>query len=226
MISLKSPSDYNELLEQLNKITFFSSFIFFVFMSIYGYTPIIKINPDLLPATQDQNSLLKWAVSFGLVPITLASVAFLASFSLEAHNLFAKLFGVRFLWDRSITKKALKISQVERPLTRPLVKSFMRNIYYKEIKHINHHYTQLFWRYTLSFWAMFEHFLVVLFTIAYLSALQPDRLDKQLFLYSTGLLALIIFHWLFIASRKSHAQVEQLNKDNLTDFFKNYPVIK
>lgn len=222
MISLKSPSNYNELLEQLNKITFFSSFIFFVFMSIYGYTPIIKINPDLLPAADSDNSILKWAVSFGLVPITLASVAFLASFSLEAHNLFAKIFGIRLLWDWSITKRALKISQVERPLNRPIIKIFMRKIYYKEIEKINDHYIKLFWRYTLSFWAMFEHFLVVSFTIIYLSILHPNRLDKPIFMYLLGLLALIFFHWLLVASRKSHSQVEQIDKSILINFFKDY----
>jgi hypothetical protein len=224
MISLKSPSNYNELLEQLNKITFFSSFIFFVFMSIYGYTPIINISAELLPAAKDQDSLLKWIVSFGLVPITFASIAFLASFSLEAHNLLAKLLGVRYFWDRSIAKRALRISRVERNVTRALVKSFMKDVYYKEIETVSEHYTQLFWRYTLSFWALFEHFFVALFTVAYLWALHPERVDRQLLMYIFWLLAFMLFHWIFIASRKSYSQVEQLEQKKIFDFFKNYPV--
>ena len=220
MISLKSPASYNDLLEQLNKITFCSSFIFFVFMSLFGYLPVIKISPDLLPATEDQGVLLKWVVSFGLVPVTLASIAFLASFSLEAHNVLAKILGLRLYWDRAITKKALRCSQVERKATRDLVKNFMRDIFYKEVALINQHYVQLFWRYTLSFWAIFEHFFVVLLTIAYLLIFNNDKVDRALFFYLLGLLFLLVFHLFFITLKKSYSQVDQIDKLKLTQYFR------
>lgn len=220
MISLKSPASYNDLLEQLNKITFCSSFIFFVFMSLFGYLPVIKISPDLLPATEDQGVLLKWVVSFGLVPITLASIAFLASFSLEAHNILAKFLGLRLYWDRAITKKALRYSQVERKATRDLIRSFMRDMYYKEVALINQHYVQLFWRYTLSFWAIFEHFFVVLLTIAYLLIFNNDKVDMSLFFYLLGLLLLLLFHLFFITLKKSYSQVHQIDKLKLSQYFR------
>lgn len=127
-------------------------------MSLFGYFPVININPDLLPVTEDQGVLLKWVVSFGLVPITLVSIAFLPSFSLEAHNILAKILGLRLYWDRTITKKELHYSQVERKAKRDLVKSFMRDMCYRDVALINQHYVQLFWRYTSSFWVIFEHF--------------------------------------------------------------------
>lgn len=189
-------------------------------MGLFGCLPVVKISPDLLPATEDQGVLLKWMVSFGLVPITLASIAFLASFSLEAHNILAKALGLRLYWDRAITKKALRYSQVERKATRDLVKSFMRDIYYKEVALINQHYVQLFWRYTLSFWAIFEHFFVVLLTVVFLLIFNNEKVDSSIFFYLLGLLLLLLFHLFFITLKKSYSQIEQIDKLKLSRYFR------
>lgn len=223
MLELKSPENYNELLEQLNKITFVSTFLFLVFMTVYGYIPVIKISENLVPQGKDEDIWLKWIISFGLVPVTFSFVAFLASFSLEMHNLISKWIGLRCYWDRKITKKALEISQVQRKVTCSMTRAFMEREYYDGVKGIEQHYVKLFWRYTLSFWAIFEHFFIAAITVLYLYLSSKATIDSVLLFYLLGVLIFLLFSFFVVVLPKSYAQVRKLDKDKLTAFFKDYP---
>ena len=223
MVELKSPENYNAMLEQLNKITLISTFLFFSFMTIYGYIPVVEISKELLPKGDIGDVWIKWAISLGLVPVTFSLIAFLASFSLEMHNLISKLIGLRILWDRKIAAKALELSQVQRDMSFSMARQFMRQEYYKGVEALsNKHYEKLFWRYTLSFWAIFEHFIVAATTVLYLWVFKNERFDELLTLYLVALFLLLMFSWYVVVLPKSYAQVRQLERAKLVDFFRTF----
>lgn len=127
--------------------------------------PKIEVDDALIPPIKDHRGLTEWCLSFGAIPRVGAGLAWVLSTFFEVHNKLSKLFLVRFAWDKYfIVKPMLERAEVDDQLTRRPVKQIMAELYYPEVKNIDQHYVHVLWRYTLQFWILFEHFLVVTVT--------------------------------------------------------------
>jgi hypothetical protein len=215
----ESPKSYNEMLSQLNFWTALLTFAYSVVLVAFGIVPKIPVINALVPPIKGYTELLNWALSFGVVPTVCAVVALILSRALEMHNSLSKLIQLRFAWDKYFIVKPLRArAQSDVSLDRKTVRKVMNEFYYGAVKDIDQHYVQLFWRYALPFWIIFEHLLVVAVSIAILTFLRaPHTLD--LFFYLIGVAVLGAVQFFAVTARKSLDQVRQIPTDKISDFF-------
>lgn len=221
MLTIKSPNNYNEMLEGLNKGTLITTFIFFVVLRYFEIIPKIIIPESLIPPLKDYKELLDWAASFGALPLAAALLtAFFSSF-FEAHNKISKLLGIRYAWDKFfIIKPLLKNAKINKNLSRAEIKLAMSNFYYPEAKKIDQHYVQLFWRYAMFFWVFFEHFFVVLVTSSALEFIYREKSFTALWVYLLVLFSVTLTQWLFVTVQKSKNQAKQIPIEAVKEYFK------
>jgi len=221
MLTFKSPNNYNEMLEGLNKGTFFTTLIFFIALRFFEIIPKIIIPETLVPPLKDQKELIDWVVSFGAIPLTAALLAnFLSSF-FEIHNKISKLLGIRYIWDKFfIINPLLKSAKIIKKLNRTEIKLAMSKFYYPEIKKIDQHYVQLFWRYAMFFWVFFEHIFVVLVTTSTLELIYSDKSFTALWQYLLILSIITFTQWYFVTVQKSKDQARQISVKAIKKYFK------
>ncbi|MGA8611209.1 MAG: hypothetical protein WB760_05760, partial [Xanthobacteraceae bacterium] len=154
-----APKSYREMLNNLNWSTAITTFVYVAVITKLGFTRQLAVDQSLVPPIKDYKDLLDWATgSFGLIPILAAGVAFLLSWAFEIHNVVSKAIQVRYLWDKYLVAKPLRgIAGSQVPLRRATVRRVMNEFYYPQLKLLDQHYVELFWRYALVFWILFEH---------------------------------------------------------------------
>jgi hypothetical protein len=95
----------------------------------------------------------------------------------------------------------------------------MTEFYYKEIKSLDSHFVELFWRYAMYFWIIFEHAVVVTASILILWILHVRSLQGLLW-YLTGIVAFGIAQFLLVTVKKTIDEVKQISTDNIVVYFK------
>src|SRR5258708_6941281 len=159
----KSPKSYNEMLPTLNLATAAGTFTYVFVLASFGYIPRIYFNSALIPPLEPRNArLIEWALSFGVIPLASMTIAYILSSAFEMHNILSKLIGLRYFWDRFYIVSPLRArANSELILNRAVVRRVMTEFYYKEIKTLDSHFVELFWRYAMYFWIIFEHAVFV-----------------------------------------------------------------
>ncbi len=222
MLNIKSPTNYNEMLGKLNKSTFFTTLIFMVVLRVFDYLPLIKVPPSLIPPIKDNKEFIDWALSFGILPLCMAGVAFFLSHSFEIHNKLAKLFQIRYIWDKYfIVKPLAEIAKSDIEINREIVKKVMHELYYPQVKGIDQHYVTLFWRYAQTFWVIFEHFFVVLVFLLVSKLLFPSNSLKYIFIYAAFIAFLGLIQFVFVTAPKSKVQANQIPIGIVSKYFMN-----
>jgi len=221
MLTIKSPQNYNEMLEGLTKGTFFTTYILFAVLCYIEITPKIVVPESLIPPIKDYKELIDWALSFGAIPLAAASLAAFCSGFFEIHNKISKLLGIRYIWDKFfIINPILKNANINKKLNRAQTKLAMNILYYPEVKKIDQHYVQLFWRYAMFFWIFFEHILVTLTTICTLEFIYRDKSFTGLWLYLLTLSIVTLAQWYFVTVKKSKDQANQIPVKAVKKYFK------
>lgn len=222
MLSFKSPKNYNELLPKLNLATFITTLVFFILLRFYNLVPFIEFNKALIPPLKDHKEFIVWILSFGAIPLIAALIALFFSSSFEMHNKVAKLLRVRFLWDKFFIAKPLaKKAAVDVQLTPCVVKKIMNELYYPEVKNIDQHYVELFWRYALWFWIFFEHAIVVFVAAVILSIVHTNAMVFLLWGYLAIVVLVAALQLVFVTAQKSTDQANQLSANVVDEFFKS-----
>jgi hypothetical protein len=222
MSLLDSPKNYNELLPRLNGATFLTTLALFIMLRIFNLVPYVQFNKALVPQLQKYKELIEWIVSSGVIPLIAAFVAFILSYVFEMHYKIAKLLLVRFFWDKYFIARPLaKRAKSEISLTSINVKRIMNELYYPKVKEIDQHYVQLFWRYALPFWILFEHALVVFATAIILSIVNRNASILGLWEYFVCIVIVTVLQLLLVTAPKSTDQADQLPTDTVNDFFNN-----
>lgn len=221
MLSFKSPKNYNELLPKLNLATFITTLVFFILLRFFNLVPLIEFNKILIPPLEEHKELIEWILSFGVIPVIAAFTALFFSSSFEMHNKVAKLLRVRFLWDKFFIAKPLaKKAAVEVQMTPCVVKKIMNELYYPEVKHIDQHYVELFWRYALWFWILFEHAIVAFVAAVILSIVHANAMVLVLWGYLACVVLVTALQLVFVTAQKSTDQANQLSANVVGKFFK------
>ena len=224
MLGFKSPKNYNELLPKLNRSTFFTTLIFFIMLRIFNFVPLIKISKDHIPPIDNYKEIIEWILSFGVIPIIAAFIALFFSSCFEMHNKISKWLRIRFLWAKFFIVKPLsQKAGIEIELSSKNVTKIMIELYYPEVIKINQHYVELFWRYALLFWVLFEHAIVVFISVSVLTVI--NRNSTILFLWGYFLIILIIdaLQLIFVTAQKSTNQANQIPVDTVINYFnKNF----
>ena len=222
------PKTYNEMLRRLHWSTAILTFIYTAVLTLFGYFPELHPAKDMVPpiAVAGNRELLPWALAaFGVIPVVSAIAAYVVSRFFEVHNLLAKAIQLRFVWDKyNIVKPLRDRAGSDMPLDRSNVKRVMNEFYYSAVKKIDQHYVELFWRYALPFWALFEHLLVVAVSLLILALLKAPHISwiaGYLFL----VLAVSILHYFFIVTKKTQDQVAQIPTDDIKSYFKRSQLI-
>jgi len=226
MLIINSPENYNEMLSKLNRATFYSTLIFFICLRYFEYIPNIEINKSLTPPTNDYKELLEWTLSFGVLPIAAAFTALSLSHSFEMHNILAKLSGIRYIWDKYFIVSVLaKRAGISAKFNRHQVKQIMHSLYYPSIRNIDPHYVNLFWRYALPFWILFEHLVIVAVTTIALKIKNLEQPLTDLYLYLTIITFLCLSQWLLVTTKKSKDQAQQIPLQEIKEYFRTigYP---
>jgi len=219
----ESPKNYNELLPKLNKDTFLSTLAFFIVLRLLNLVPYIEFNKILIPQLKEYKEFIEWLVSFGVMPLIAAFVALFFSYYFEMHNKISKILKIRFLWDKyfivkPLTKKAS--SNVE--LTQSVVMKVMNELYYPEVKKIDQHYVQLFWRYALPFWILFEHAIIVFVTALVLTIMNRNISILQLWGYFIFVVIVTTLQLILVTGQKSTDQADQLPSVTVIKFFNDH----
>lgn len=218
---MASAENYNQMLTKLGRWTFFTTLCFLIALRISELIPKIEVDSSLIPPIKDHQKLIEWFLSFGAIPLFGAFAAWLLSSIFELHNKLSKLIFLRYLWDRCfIVKPMLKRAGINHELNRGRVKDIMAGLYYPEVKNIDQHYVQIFWRYALQFWIIFEHLLVVLVTTIALWIFKQSLPHSGLLIYLGVLFLVAMTHWLFVATNKSKDQADQIPVPSIRSFFK------
>lgn len=224
---LVPPKSYNEMLPMLHKATFFTTFIFYLSLVIYGYIPLVGINAQYIPPIKDYEEFIKWILTFGLLPIASSIFWSVISGALDLHNNVAKLIGVRKLWDSHLIIRPLtKTANITRKLTKDESYKVMSRLYYPEVKELkDKHYVELFWNKVYYFWVFFEHTVIAFITAILISFSKSTNLFSitgsiiNLWLW---VIFLVIFNFLiFILSVKprTESQVRQIPEEKIKKFF-------
>jgi hypothetical protein len=168
---------------------------------------------------------LNWVLSFGVVPLFSAIAAWVLSRALEIHNNLAKLFQLRFYWNKNFIVKPLRDAVgSDVLLNRAMVRKVMNEFYYRATREIDKHYVEVFWHYALPFWIIFEHAIIVAISIAILWWLKaPHLLNLLLWLAFVVLFGAIQFFT--VTSRKSLDQVRQIPIPDIKAFFKTLTLV-
>ncbi|MEQ5399411.1 hypothetical protein AB7281_04190 [Providencia rettgeri] len=225
---LEPPKSYNELLPMLHKATFITTLIFYLSLVIFGYIPLVGINAKYIPPIKDYEEIIKWVLTFGVLPVAFSIFWSVISGALDLHNNIAKIIKVRYVWDNQyIIKPLAKIAGVTRKLNKDESYNVLSKLYYPEVKEIkDKHYVELFWNKVYYFWVFFEHTVIAFITASIISISKFFCLfvitGSLLYLW-VWILFLIMFNFLiFIASVKprTESQVRQIPENKVKDFFK------
>jgi hypothetical protein len=223
---LKSPSSYNEMLPKLNLATAVGTFGYVFVLASFGYIPRIEVNHALMPPIDPSYArLTQWALSFGIVPFASAVLAYVLSSSFEMHNILSKVIGLRYFWDRFYIVGPLRNrASADVKLNRIVVRRVMTEFYYKQIKTLDPHFVELFWRYAMQFWMIFEHAAIVALSILILKFVQPRGLEGPI-LYLCGVAVLGIAQFFLVTARKTADEIRQIPTQSLVAYFKEFSPI-
>ena len=214
------------MLSRLNWSTAIGTFVFVAIITRLNFIPQISVDQDFVPPIKDYKDLLDWARSFGLTAFVTAAAAFILSLGFEMHNIVSKAIKLRFLWDKYFIVRPLwKLSGSNVPLNRDTVRTVMSQFYYESTKKIDQHYVEIFWRYALVFWILFEHLIVVMISMVILAILKTPHLWKLLIylliiFISTGL------QFFLVTAKKTTDQVRQIPTNEVRNFFRTLTVIE
>jgi hypothetical protein len=224
----EQPKNYNQMLSRLNWTTAFATFIYTAALTKFGFLPYVPIAKGLIPPVEVEGNkeLLSWAAAaFGTLPLLAAIGAFLLSRAFELHNLASKALQLRFAWDKYYIVKPLRDrAHSNLPLGREAVRKVMNEFYYEAVKKIDPHYVELFWRYALVFWVIFEHILVVAASIAVLTLFQVPNLWEPAS-YLLFLLVVAALHFQLITTKKTRDQVRQIPTADVENYFRGLQLI-
>lgn len=223
MLDFNSPKNYNELLPKLNRSTFLTTFLFFILLRLFNIVPFVGIANNLIPPLKDYKELIQWLLSFGVIPLVAAFIALFLSNAFEIHNKVAKLLRIRYLWDKYFIVKPLTIrAKTEPKLTPSRVKQIMNELYYPQVKKIDQHYVELFWRYALPFWVIFEHAIIVFVTAVILTLTNFGNARVWLlWAYLLCVASIAALQLVFVTAQKSTDQANQISEAAVSDFFQN-----
>ena len=141
MFNIKSATTYNEMLGKLNKATFFSTLFFLIALRYLDFIPLIKVDQSLIPPLKDYKEIIEWSISFGIVPLFGAIIAWFLSHTFEVHNLLSRVLFLRHVWDKYfIVRTMLNRSYSKRSLKELNISEAMNELYYPEVKNIDQHY--------------------------------------------------------------------------------------
>jgi hypothetical protein len=221
----RPPKNYRELLPKLSAATALTTFVYVTVLVIVGFVPKIAVDKSLVPPIKGYEDELSWALSFGVVPLLSAIAAWVLSRALEMHNNLAKLFQLRFYWNREFIVKPLRdAAGSDVRLDRTTVRRVMNEFYYKATKGIEQHYVEVFWHYALPFWIIFEHAIIVAISIGILWWLKVPHLANLSF----WLAFVVLFgavQFFAVSSRKSLEQVRQIPIQDTRAFFKTLTLV-
>lgn len=221
----KSPKNYRELLPQLSAATALTTLAYVIVLVITGFVPQIAVDKALVPPIKGHEDQLNWVLSFGIVPLLSAIAAWILSRALEMHNNLAKLFQLRFLWNKHFIVKPLRYAaDSDVQLDRATVRKVMNEFYYKATQGIDKHYVEVFWHYALPFWILFEHAIIVAISIAILWWLKAPHLINLL-LWLAFVVVLGAMQFFTVTSRKSLDQVRQIPIPDVKAFFKTLTLV-
>jgi hypothetical protein len=141
------------------------------------------------------------------------------------HNILSKLIGLRYFWDRFYIVGPLR-ERVDShvPLNRVLVRRVMAEFYYKQLKDIDPHFVELFWRYAMQFWMIFEHAFVVAASIVILLFLRPRNLEGPLW-YLAIVAALTTAQFFLVTVKKTRDEVRQISTQDVAAYFRGLTTI-
>jgi hypothetical protein len=220
-----APKSYREMLTKLNWWTAIATFVYVAVITRVGFLPPIEVDQGLIPPIKDYKDLLSWGSSFGLIALGGAALAFLLSWIFEMHNLVSKALQLRYFWDRYfIVKPLMKASGTNERITREIVRAVINEFYYDWTKRIDQHYVEVFWRYALVFWILFEHLIVVAISIIILALLKTPHLWKLL-VYFLGTLTITALQFFFVTVSKTKDQVKQIPAADVRRYFDTRRVI-
>ena len=216
---MAAPQNYNELLSELGKRTAFTTLVFLIALRYFELIPKITMDSTLIPPIKDHQELVNWVVSFGLIPIAGAVLAWLLSSVFEVHNQLSKFIQLRYFWDKTyIAAPLLKRAGKQQMLNRKEVRNILSELYYKEVKEIDQHYVHIFWRYALHFWVLFEHLLVSIIATAVIW-IGSRQCPYELLIYTGVVFAAAAIHWRFVTVKKSIDQVAQIPEEKVRSYF-------
>jgi hypothetical protein len=217
----KSPKSYNEMLPKLNIATAVGTFGYVFVLASCGYIPRFDGNHAFMPPLEQKYAgLTEWALSFGIIPVGSAVLAYFLSSSFEMHNIVSKLVGLRYFWDRYYIVGPLRErAHSDVQVNRALVRKVMTEFYYKEIKAVDPHFVELFWRYTMQFWMIFEHAVIVAAAIVVLWFVQSRSLEGPIW-YLAGVVAFGIAQFFIVTVRKTCDEVRQIPLQSVVDYFR------
>lgn len=218
---MASPENYNQMLSKLGRCTFLTTLFFLIGLRVLDIIPKIEIDEQLIPPAKDYKELIEWFLSFGAIPLFGAVIAWVMSSLFEVHNKLSKVILLRYMWERYfIVLPMLKRIGISGQLSKKRVKEIMNGLYYPQVKEIDQHYVHIFWRYALQFWVIFEHLLVVLITVVILFYINNELPYNELLWYLLGVFVLALLHWLFVVTKKSKDQADQILEKSIRDFMK------
>lgn len=226
------PKNYNEMLPKLHRATFFTTLLFFIFLVSFNYIPLITLPDKYIPPIKDHEESIKWALSFGVLPVVAAFIAWIISGALDLHNNAAKFLKVRYLWDQYLIIKPLaRIANITRKLNKEESHKVMSKLYYPEVIELrDKHYIELFWNKVYYFWVFFEHAVIAscaLIIITLLKSLNVFQVKSPLsYLLIWVFVSISIVFIIFFASvkQRTDSQVRQISEKKIKDFFKNQKI--
>ena len=223
------PKSYNEMLPMLHKATFFITLIFCFVLVVFGYIPLIGINAKYIPPVKDYDTLIKWMLTFGIIPVVIAVVCTILSGALDLHNNVAKLLFIRKLWDKFLIIDPLaRLAGVDRALNSEESFLVMNKLYYPEVNGLpDKHYVELFWNKVYYFWVFFEHTIIAILVSTVITAcrvfsyLKVEGDISKLWYWVAFLLVLNAAIFLLSVRPRTKSQVRQISVDNIKKFFKD-----
>ncbi|WP_158774460.1 hypothetical protein [Cobetia sp. L2A1] len=216
---------YTEMLGKLCKWTFVTTLLYLIILQYNGFLPYIEIDDALIPPLEGYRDLIEWIVSFGMMPLLGALMAFFLSTFFEAHDKIAKAIKLRYLWEKDfIVKPMLDRVGSDLPLNQKRVREIMAGLYYPEVKNIDPHHVHVFWRYALLFWVLFEHLCVVIISLLPIIIL-TDKSAYLIMSYAIIVFILSAAHWYFVVVKKSKAQARQIPEAIIITYLNKHQVI-
>jgi len=221
------PKNYNEMLTKLHKATFFTTLIYSVVLVVFEYIPLIGLPSKYVPPVKDYEELIKWALSFGVLPLVVAIIAFVVSGALDLHNNVAKFLRIRYLWDKYLIIKPLaKIAGINRKMNKVESHLIMRGLYYPAVLEIaDTHYVNLFWNKAYYFWVFFEHAIIVFISIVIITTfklLNTFHVNADLtwlWAWFSSILLLTFAVFMTSVKQRTESQVRQIPNVKVTSFF-------
>jgi hypothetical protein len=208
------------MLPKLNLATAVGTFGYVFVLAFFGYIPRVDVNHALIPPLEPNYArFTEWVLSFGVVPFGSAVLAYFLSSSFEMHNILSKLLGLRYFWDRFYIVRPLRErAQSDVPLNRALVRRVMTEFYYKQIKSLDSHFVELFWRYAMQFWMIFEHAVVVAASIFILWIMHARSVQGPAW-YLVAVVAIGIAQFFLVTVRKTADEIRQISTQSIVEYF-------